>query len=108
MHQADTATLNIVLTAKEFYGQLEINYRGAFKDSGNVTGIVTGDTLKGTYRFQHYGMEKWHNIPIALLKNDGRLIMGEGPTEIYMNMRYFIKNRPISYKNPKFIFNRDN
>lgn len=107
VNKDDTATFHIKLTDKEFYGQFEINYRGAYKDSGDVTGIVKGDTLKGTYRFQHYGIEKWHSMPIALLKKDGKLIMGDGAMEIYMNMRYFKKNRPINYENPKFVFEKE-
>jgi hypothetical protein len=103
-HERDTAILNIHLTEKEFYGQLEINYNGLYTDSGNVTGIVKGDTLRGTYRYRHYGIETWHTIPIALLKKGQRLIMGEGETEIYMNIRYFRKNIPIDYQNPKFVF----
>jgi hypothetical protein len=102
----DTATFNINLTDKEFFGQLEINYHGAYKDSGDVTGIVKGDTLKGTYRFQHYGIEAWNRTPIALLKKDGKLIMGVGSMEIYMNIHYFKKNVPINYENPKFVFEK--
>lgn len=102
----DTATFKISLTDKEFFGQLEINYHGAYKDSGGVTGIVKGDTLRGTYRFQHYGVETWYRTPIALLKKNNKLIMGIGTMEIYMNMRYFKKNVPIDYENPKFIFEK--
>lgn len=104
INKDDTATLKIKLTDQLFYGQFEINYRGAYKDSGSVTGIVKGDTLKGSYRFQHYGIETWRTIPIALLKKDGKLIMGEGEMEIYLEMYYFKKNRPIDYQNPKFVF----
>jgi hypothetical protein len=107
INKNDTATLKIKLTDKEFYGQLEINYRGSFKDSGGVSGVIKGNTLKGTYRFQHYGIEKWHSIPIALLKKDNRLIMGEGLMEIYMGMYYFKKNTPINYQQPKFIFEKN-
>ena len=106
INNGDTATFKIKLTDKEFYGQYEVNYHGAYKDSGDVMGIVKGDTLKGTYRFQHYGIEKWHTTPIALLKKDDQLIMGEGSLEIYMNMPYFKKNIPIKYKNPKFVFEK--
>lgn len=102
----DTATFKINLTDKEFFGQLEINYHGLYKDSGDVTGIVKGDELRGTYRFQHYGIEAWHKMPIALLKKDGKLIMGEGSMEIYMNIHYFKKNIPINYTNPKFVFEK--
>ena len=106
INKDDTATFNIHLTDKEFFGQFEINYHGAYKDSGDVTGIVKGDTLKGTYRFQHYGVEEWHRTPIALLKKDGKLIMGVGSMEIYMNIRYFKKRIPINYQDPKFVFEK--
>lgn len=106
VNKTDTAMFNIKLIDKTFYGQLEINYRGLYKDSGDVTGIVKGDTLKGTFRFQHYGVKIWHSIPIALLKKDNKLIMGEGAMEIYMGMYYFKKNKPIDYQTPKFVFQK--
>lgn len=106
VNRADTATLRLNLTDKAFYGQFEINYHGAYKDSGGVTGIIKGDTLRGTYRFQHYGIEKWHSMPIALLKKNNRLIMGEGLMEIYMGMYYFKKNTTINYQNPRFVFEK--
>lgn len=104
IHKNDTATFNIKLGKKDFYGQFEINYHGAFKDSGGVTGIVKGDTLKGSYRFQHYGIEKWHTRPIALLKKGDKLIMGQGDMEIFMNIFFFKRNTIIDYKNPRFVF----
>jgi len=104
VNKSDTAQLNIVLNDKEFYGQYEINYGGLYKDSGDVTGVLKGDTLKGTYRYQHYGTEAWYRIPIALLKKDDKLILGIGVMEIYMNMTFFKKTVPIDYQNPKFVF----
>ncbi|MBE9598522.1 hypothetical protein [Pedobacter sp. MC2016-24] len=106
IHQNDTATLKIRLTDKDFYGQLETNYHGLYKDSGGVTGVVKGNILKGTYKFQHYGMEKWHSIPITFLKKDGKLILGQGDMEIYMGMFYFKKNKPIVYDTTKFVFEK--
>lgn len=106
INKNDTATLKIRLTDKDFYGQLETNYHGLYKDSGGITGVVKGDVLKGTYKFQHYGIEKWHSIPVALLKKDGKLIMGQGDMEIFMGIFYFKKNKPVSYENPKFVFER--
>lgn len=52
----DTARLHIQLGEKAFDGQLEISYNSLYKDSGDVNGIIKGDTLKGTYYFQHYGI----------------------------------------------------
>ena len=102
----DTASLKVRLTSKEFYGQFEINYHGLYKDSGDVNGLLKGDTLKGTYHFQHYGNDEWYRIPIALLKKDNKLIMGVGAMEIYMNMTFFTKSIPIDYQHPKFVFEK--
>jgi hypothetical protein len=102
----DTASLNILLTDKTFEGQYEINYHGLYKDSGDVNGILKGDTLKGTYHYQHYGTEEFYRIPIALLKRKDKLVMGVGDMEIYMNMTFFKKTVPIDYENPKFIFEK--
>ena len=104
INKDDTASLRIILTDRTFEGQYEINYHGLYKDSGDVNGIIKGDTLKGTYHYQHYGTEEFYRIPIALLKKDKKLIMGVGDMEIYMNMTFFKKTVPIDYKNPKFIF----
>jgi len=106
VYKKDTANLMIVLNDKDFYGQFEINYNGLYKDSGDVNGIVKGDTLKGTYHFQRYGIEKWHRIPIALLKKEDKLIMGVGTMEIFMNMTFFKKTVPIDYQKTKFTFEK--
>lgn len=102
----DTASLNITFKDKQFYGQYEINYHGVFKDSGDVNGVIKGDTLKGTYHYQHYRIQEWYRIPIALLKKKNKLIMGIGSMEIYMNMTFFTKNIPIDYQHPKFVFEK--
>ena len=102
----DTARLKIKLTDKTFYGQMEILYGKQYKDSGDVNGIIKGDSLLGTYHFQHYGIEEWHRIPIALLKRDKKLIMGVGSMVIYMNMTFFDKKIPVDYEHPKFVFEK--
>jgi len=100
----DTANLKIILKQKEFYGQLEINYNGLYKDSGDVSGIVKGDTLKGTFYYQRYGKGTKRRIPIALLKRDHKLVMGVGEMEVYMNITFFKKGIPIDYQKAKFVF----
>lgn len=104
INKDDTASLNIVLKEKTFYGQYEVNHHGLYKDSGDVNGIIKGDTLKGTFHYQQYRIEKWDRIPIALLRRQGKLIMGTGAMEIYMNMTFFTKNIPIDYQHPLFVF----
>lgn len=106
IYKTDTALLKLDLSEKAFTGQMEINYNGLYKDSGDVNGIIKGDTLKGTYYYQRYGIEKWDRIPIALLKRDSKLIMGVGNMEIYFNMTFFKKKEPIDYQHVKFIFEK--
>jgi len=106
IYKSDTATLHGKFTGKAFYGQMEVNYNGAYKDSGEVNGIIKGDSLLGTFHFQHYGIEQWHRIPIALLKKDRKLIMGVGEMEVKMNMTFFKKNVPIDYEHVKFVFEK--
>lgn len=106
VNKSDTAKLSIELTDKVFEGQFEINHHGMYKDSGDVNGVVKGDTLKGTFHYQSYGVEKWYRIPIALLKKNEQLIMGVGSMEIYMNMTFFSKKTPIDYLHPQFTFEK--
>lgn len=102
----DTASLKIILKKKEFYGQLEVNYGGLYKDSGDVSGIVKGDTLKGTFYYQRYGKGTKRRIPIALLKKDHKLVMGVGEMEVFMNITFFKKSVPVDYQKAKFVFQR--
>jgi hypothetical protein len=102
--KTDTADLKIIYSGNAFYGQMEINYGGSYKDSGDVNGVVKGDTLKGTYYFQHYGIELKQRIPISMLKKNKILILGVGEMEIYMNMTFFKKTVPIDYRHTKFTF----
>ena len=106
VNKTDTARLHIILTDKAFEGQYEISHDGVYKDSGDINGVIKGDTLKGTFHYQSYGVEKWYRIPIALLKKDQQLIMGVGSMQIYMNMTFFNKNIPIDYQHPKFVFEK--
>jgi len=102
----DTATFKVNVTDKQFVGTLEILYDGHYKDSGEVKGYVKGDTLTGNFLFTHYGMEQLRRIPIALLQQNNKLILGVGSMEIYLDRTYFKKNRPIDYKNVKFVFEK--
>lgn len=108
INKNDTAMLDLTFYDKAFYGKLVINFNGTFKDSGEVNGVLKGDTLKGTYYFRHIGTAKRERDPISLLKKDNKLIMGVGTIEIYMNMRFFKKTEPIDYEKVKYTFEQIN
>lgn len=106
IHEEDTAIFKVNIKDQQFKGLFEINYHGTYRDSGEVSGYVKGDTLLGNYLYQRVGIEQLHRIPIAILKKNNKLILGVGAMEIYLERTYFKPKVPIDYKNVKFIFEK--
>ena len=102
----DTAIIAIYMNAKRFYGRYEISYYKIGKDSGDVRGDITGDTLRGDFHFISNG-GSWKRIPIALLKKENKLFLGSGIMGTYMNLPCFLPGT-LDYKDPKFVFNEVN
>lgn len=102
----DTALLDLVtLEDNRFFGQYEIRYGGGVrKDSGEVRGFISGDTIKGSYYYQPYGGGVFKRYPIALLKRKNRLLLGKGVISVYMGIPSFLKTEPIDYSKPEFVF----
>jgi hypothetical protein len=101
----DTALLNFIkLEDNRFYGQYEIRYGGFNKDSGEVRGIISGDTIKGSFYYQPYGGGVLKRYPIALLKRKKQLLLGKGVISVYMGIPSYLKGDPIDYSNPEFVF----
>lgn len=104
----DTALLHFVkLEDNRFFGDYVIKYGGAYKDSGEVRGIISGDTIKGSYYYHPYGGGILKRYPIALLKRKKKLLLGKGVISVYMGIPNFIKGEPIDYSHPEFIFEED-
>ncbi|MCC9070285.1 hypothetical protein LNQ49_01535 [Flavobacterium sp. F-65] len=100
----DTALLSLTINKNRFYGQYEIKYGKAMKDSGSVKGDIVGDTLfKGDYNYLSYG-GGLKIIPIALLKKENKLFLGNGVISTYLGIPCFIPDVPISYTDSEFIF----
>jgi hypothetical protein len=106
-NKGDTAKASLEITDNYFRGVLEITYDNV-KDSGNVKGMVKGDTLIGNFNFQHYGMQKWRIKPVAFLKKNGSLIMGEGKLKMTYGILYFNPLVPIRFDSTQLIFKRVN
>lgn len=101
----DTAFLNIAFYEKRFYGSYEVYYGSrAMKDSGAVEGFISGDTLRGKFRYISYGGSKTIS-PIIFLRSKGKLIQGQGVVTSYMGIAYFMPEYPIEFNNKGFIFN---
>lgn len=105
INKKDTAYLSIIRVKNKFYGQYEIRYSGkAFIDSGDVSGIIKKDTLRGDFHFMPYGGGSWKRKPIIFLEKNGQLLLGKGATYTLFNISYFRENVPFDFSNPEFVF----
>jgi hypothetical protein len=103
INNKDTAVLAININNKRFYGRYEISHYKIGKDSGDVRGNITGDTLRGDFHFITYGGE-WKRIPLALLKKENKLFLGTGVIGTFMNLPCFVPQVPIDYKSSEVVF----
>lgn len=105
VNDKDTALLSFIkLEDNRFFGQYEIRYGGVRKDSGELRGIISGDTIKGSFYYHPYGGGVLKRYPVALLKRKNKLLLGEGVISVYMGIPSFMKGEPIDYSNPEFVF----
>jgi hypothetical protein len=63
----DTAWLDLTIKGATFKGRCAINYNNRFVDSGEVRGLIRGDSLLGDFHYLHYGLE-WKRVAFALLR----------------------------------------
>ncbi|WP_223255480.1 hypothetical protein [Flavobacterium sp. LM4] len=100
----DTAFLRIETYEKRFYGSYEVYYGSrTMKDSGAVEGLISGDTLRGKFRYISYGGSKTIS-PIIFLRKKNKLIQGQGVVASYMGISYFMPEYPIEFSNKGFVF----
>lgn len=99
----DTAILAININDRRFYGRYEISYYKTGKDSGDVRGNIVGDTLRGDFHYISNG-GNWKRIPLALLKKENKLFLGNGIIGTYMNLPCFMPGTKIDYKDSKYVF----
>ena len=105
VNDKDTALLSFIkLEDNRFFGQYEIRYGGVKKDSGELRGIISGDTIKGSFYYHPYGGGVLKRYPVALLKRKNKLLLGEGVISVYMGIPSFMKSEPIDYSDPEFVF----
>ena len=105
-NKLDSATLKINYQENSFFGDYIIHYANNTKDSGNITGKIYGDTLKGKYRY--IGRNGLHKIkPIVLLKDNNNLKLGDGTISTYMDIPFYA-NGSIQFKDSLFLFKEVN
>lgn len=102
----DTAVLAIGTNKDRFFGNYQIYHESrAIKDSGVVDGEISGDTLRGKYKYRSYGGGVTI-IPVIFLKRNDKLITGNGVSITLFGLVHFSPEYPIDFKNPKFVFSK--
>lgn len=101
-------TANLVVNTKgsgKVSGHLTISYAEKGKNDGEIEGKFSGDTLFVDYTFKIGETNKTvYKNPLALLKKDGKMVLGVGQIETTMGRSYFVKGKPISFDKGRFIF----
>lgn len=101
-YEGDSAIAVINKSGKIFSGSLKISHGGDNIDSGQVKGLVKGDTLVGEFHFMHYKLE-WKRKPVAFLIKKDTLLMGEGLTKLTVGIPHFDPAVPIDFKGKKHL-----
>lgn len=110
--QKDSAFLQLDTMAQgKVKGHLVIKYGeivppAAKKEyyDGEIDGKFTGDTLFADYRFTNAADKGIYQNPVALLKRDGKLLMGSGATENYLGKTWFVNHKAINFDKSRFQF----
>lgn len=99
-YDGDSAVAIINKSKQMFSGFLSISNGGDNIDSGQVKGIVKGDTMIGEFHFKHYQLE-WKRKPVAFLIKEDTLVMGEGLMKLTVGIPHFDPSVPIDFKDKK-------
>jgi len=96
-YEGDSAMVFINKSKEIFSGSLIISHGGDNLDSGEVKGVVKGDTLIGEFHFKHYQLA-WKRKPVAFLMKGDTLVMGEGLMRLTVGIPNFDPSVPIDFK----------
>lgn len=106
IYEKDTLQLKLnTLKNGKLTGNLIMKVAPSTVRSGEVAGEFHGDTLFVDYTFVDgtNNNAKFKN-PMALLKRDKQLILGNGTMQTTMGVTYLVKDKPIDFENVKYKF----
>jgi hypothetical protein len=90
------------LKSGKISGDMVMNVAGSAQKNGEIAGEFHGDTLFADYTFLE-GTKKFKN-PMAFLKKDKQLILGNGTMQTTMGVTYLVKDKPIDFDRVKYKF----
>ncbi|OXA78289.1 hypothetical protein SAMN05444397_101181 [Flavobacterium aquidurense] len=110
IYEKDTIDLDLyTLKNGKIGGGMIMKVANAPERTGEIAGEFKGDTLFIDYTFKdtEHKDTKFKN-PMALLKKDKQLILGNGTMQTTMGVTYLVKDKPIDFENVKYKFNSVN
>ncbi|MCG2610531.1 hypothetical protein LZZ90_03300 [Flavobacterium sp. SM15] len=98
----NSAVLSLKIDNDQFYGRYKVRYADGIIDSGNVRGVIIGDTLRGRFKYISYGGNQ-EVKPFLLLKRGDTLRLGSGAVYKYMKIPYYTPGS-IEFRTSDFQF----
>ncbi|MBW1656508.1 hypothetical protein [Flavobacterium quisquiliarum] len=106
IYEQDTIDLKLnTLKNGKVSGQMVMKVAPVTVRTGEVAGEFHGDTLFVDYTFRESASkDKTFKNPMALLKRDKQLILGNGTMQTTMGVTYLVKDKPIDFDRVKYKF----
>lgn len=106
IYEKDTIDLKLnTLKSGKLTGEMVMKVAPSTVRTGEVEGEFHGDTLFVDYTFKEAATkDKIFKNPMALLKRDKQLILGNGTMQTTMGVTYLVKDKPIDFDRVKYKF----
>jgi len=106
LYEQDTINLKINnFKNGEVTGDMEMRLAKMPVKIGEIAGKYRGDTLFVSYTFiEGINKKLTYKNPMAFLKKENELILGNGQLETSMGASYFVKGTPIDFERVKYKF----
>ncbi|WP_125721387.1 hypothetical protein [Flavobacterium ustbae] len=106
IYEKDTIDLKLnTLKNGKLAGDMIMKVAPSTVRTGEVAGEFHGDTLFVDYTFKdNVNKDKTFKNPMALLKRDKQLILGNGVMQTTMGVTYLVKDQPIDFDSVKYKF----
>ncbi|WP_394773545.1 hypothetical protein [Flavobacterium sp.] len=106
VYEKDTINLKLnTLKNGKISGDMVMKVASAAERTGEIKGEFRGDTLFVDYTFVEVtNKTKTFKNPMAFLKRENQLILGNGTMQTTMGVTYLVKDKPIDFDRVKYKF----
>jgi hypothetical protein len=106
VYEKDTLQLKLnTLKNGKLSGNMIMKVAPSTVRTGEIKGEFHGDTLFADYTFKDLATkDKTFKNPMAFLKKDKQLILGNGTMQTTMGVTYLVKDKPIDFDRVKYKF----